>query len=85
MATIAVPGVNDWVSNLALDPTKEIPDNPNPSSPLIAPNPPVRTTAGILLIGIIFVNATPKLLSIPWELKDNIPSPYTVINAESPK
>src|SRR5690606_6071023 len=68
----------------ATEPTSEIPENPDPSRPVIAPTT-VNVTAAIPeLIGTTSASATPRSFTIPCEPSGN-PLWNNAVNAESPR
>ena len=69
---------------LAMDPTKGIPEKPDPSSPVIAPTIVMVLAETTLLIGTTFERATPKSFTIPLEFAGSILPKISII-AESPK
>ncbi|NRY05513.1 hypothetical protein FHX83_005235 [Clostridium beijerinckii] len=67
-----------------MDPTKDIPEKPDPSNPVIAPTTVSVPAEIVEFIGTLFASAAPKSLTMPFEPSGSI-FPNISVNAESPK
>jgi hypothetical protein len=68
----------------AMEPTRDIPENPDPSRPVIAPTAVKVPEATNGFRGTILESATPRSFTIPWECFGSI-FPKISPKAESPR
>ena len=81
---VAVPDPIETENSFASEPTKEMPENPEPSSPVIIPTSVMVNAPTAALMDTFCATANPKSFTSPWESAGNT-LPNMLANPLSPK
>ena len=82
--SVATPPPKATEKILETEPTKDIPEKPEPSSPVMAPTTVIVLAETTEFMGTIFESAIPRSLTIPWDPWGST-FPKISLKAESPK